>query len=61
LIEESEELTCQAAETTYEDLSSALGELRVGLIHGRMKAAEKAEVMARVSRPVSCNCWWPPR
>ena len=47
LIEESEELTCQAAETTFEDLSSALGELRVGLIHGRMKAAEKAEVMAR--------------
>ena len=47
LIEESEEMTCQAAETTFEDLSSALGELRVGLIHGRMKAAEKAEVMAR--------------
>ncbi|MFD2645858.1 ATP-dependent DNA helicase RecG [Pseudomonas japonica] len=46
LIEESEELTCQAAETTFEELSSALGELRVGLIHGRMKAAEKAAVMA---------------
>jgi ATP-dependent DNA helicase RecG len=46
LIEESEELTCQAAESTYEDLGSALGELRVGLIHGRMKPAEKAEIMA---------------
>ena len=46
LIEESEELTCQAAETTYEDLTSALGELKVGLIHGRMKPAEKAAVMA---------------
>ncbi|MFJ4393409.1 ATP-dependent DNA helicase RecG [Pseudomonas sp. NPDC089396] len=46
LIEESEELTCQAAESTYEDLGSALGELRVGLIHGRMKPAEKAAVMA---------------
>ena len=46
LIEESEELTCQAAETTFEELSMALGELRVGLIHGRMKAAEKAAVMA---------------
>lgn len=46
LIEESEELTCQAAESTYEELGSALGELRVGLIHGRMKPAEKAEVMA---------------
>jgi ATP-dependent DNA helicase RecG len=47
LIEESEELTCQAAETTFEELTSALGELRVGLVHGRMKPAEKAEVMAR--------------
>jgi len=46
LIEESEELTCQAAETTFEELTSALGELRVGLIHGRMKPAEKAEIMA---------------
>ncbi|KIY41668.1 ATP-dependent DNA helicase RecG [Pseudomonas sp. 10-1B] len=45
LIEESEELTCQAAESTYEELGSALGELRVGLIHGRMKPAEKAEIM----------------
>ncbi|WP_295462415.1 ATP-dependent DNA helicase RecG [uncultured Pseudomonas sp.] len=46
LIEESEELTCQAAETTYEELQLALAELRVGLIHGRMKPAEKAAVMA---------------
>ncbi|AEJ15686.1 MULTISPECIES: ATP-dependent DNA helicase RecG [Pseudomonas] len=46
LIEESEELTCQAAESTYEELGSALGELRVGLIHGRMKPVEKAEIMA---------------
>jgi ATP-dependent DNA helicase RecG len=47
LIEESEELTCQAAETTFEDLVAALGGLHVGLIHGRMKAAEKAAVMAQ--------------
>jgi ATP-dependent DNA helicase RecG len=47
LIEESEELTCQAAETTFEELSLALGELKVGLIHGRMKPAEKAEIMAQ--------------
>jgi len=46
LIEESKELTCQASESTYEELGSALGELRVGLIHGRMKPAEKAAVMA---------------
>jgi ATP-dependent DNA helicase RecG len=45
LIEESEELTCQAAQTTFEELSAALGELCVGLIHGRMKPAEKAAVM----------------
>ncbi|KAB0547163.1 ATP-dependent DNA helicase RecG [Pseudomonas argentinensis] len=45
LIEESEELTCQAAQTTYEDLSAALVGQRVGLIHGRMKPAEKAAVM----------------
>ena len=45
LIEESEELTCQAAQTSYEELTAALGELRVGLIHGRMKPAEKAAVM----------------
>ncbi len=45
LIEESEELTCQAAQSTFEELSAALGELRVGLIHGRMKPAEKAAVM----------------
>lgn len=45
LIEESEELTCQAAQSTYEELSAALGELRVGLIHGRLKPAEKAAVM----------------
>ncbi|MBD1585465.1 ATP-dependent DNA helicase RecG [Pseudomonas typographi] len=47
LIEESEELTCQAAQSTFDDLGAALGELRVGLIHGRMKATEKAEVMAQ--------------
>ncbi|MET1076779.1 MAG: ATP-dependent DNA helicase RecG [Pseudomonas sp.] len=47
LIEESEELTCQAAETTFQDLSAALGGLHVGLIHGRMKPAEKAAVMAQ--------------
>ena len=45
LIEESEELTCQAAQTTFEELQLALGELRVGLVHGRMKPAEKAAIM----------------
>lgn len=45
LIEESEELTCQAAESTFADLTLALAGQKVGLIHGRMKPAEKAAVM----------------
>ncbi|WP_445620314.1 ATP-dependent DNA helicase RecG [Kushneria sp. Sum13] len=45
LIEESEALTCQAAEVTRDTLTEALPEFQVGLVHGRMKAAEKAEVM----------------
>lgn len=47
LIEESEALQCQAAEVTAEQLKERLAELRIGLVHGRMKAAEKAEVMQR--------------
>ena len=46
LIEESEALELQTAVDTHERLSDALADLRVGLIHGRMKGAEKAEVMA---------------
>lgn len=46
LIEESEELTCQAAETTFEELTALLSDLKIGLIHGRLKAADKAEIMA---------------
>jgi ATP-dependent DNA helicase RecG len=47
LIEESEEVEAQAAQTTFEQLSGALPELRVGLLHGRMKPAEKQAVMRR--------------
>ncbi len=50
LIEESEELTCQAAESTFEDLTLALVGQKVGLIHGRMKPAEKAQVMDSFKR-----------
>lgn len=46
LIEESESLQCQAAENTEQELQRALPELRIGLIHGRMKATEKASIMA---------------
>ncbi|MFW5825232.1 MAG: ATP-dependent DNA helicase RecG [Marinobacter sp.] len=47
LIEESEALQCQAAEVTAENLAERLPELRVGLVHGRLKAADKAAVMER--------------
>jgi ATP-dependent DNA helicase RecG len=45
LIEESEALQLQTATETYETLCEALPDLRVGLVHGRLKPAEKAEVM----------------
>jgi len=45
LIEESEALECQAAEDTANNLQLALTDLRIGLVHGRMKAAEKQYVM----------------
>lgn len=45
LIDESEELQCQAAEETAVSLTEALSEFRVGLVHGRMKAKEKDAVM----------------
>ena len=46
LIEESEALQLQTATDTYAMLSSALPDLRVGLVHGRMKPAEKQIVMS---------------
>jgi ATP-dependent DNA helicase RecG len=45
LIEESEQLRAQAAEVAHAELAAAIGEDRVGLIHGRMKPAEKQRVM----------------
>jgi len=47
LIEESEVLQCQAAEDTALHLQEQLPELKIGLVHGRMKAAEKQEIMTR--------------
>jgi len=46
LIEESEALQCQNAEETWELLKEALPNLKVGLIHGRMKSDEKEAIMA---------------
>ncbi|HCH69201.1 MAG TPA: ATP-dependent DNA helicase RecG [Colwellia sp.] len=45
LIEESEVLQCQAAEDTALHLQEQLPELKIGLVHGRMKAIEKQEIM----------------
>ena len=47
LIEDSEEVEAQAAQSTFEQLGAALPELRLGLLHGRMRPAEKQAVMAR--------------
>lgn len=45
LIEESEALQCQAAEDTASQLAEALPDLRIGLVHGRLKSTEKEAVM----------------
>ena len=45
LVEESETLDAKAAEATYEELSARLPHLKIGLVHGRMKADEKQLVM----------------
>ena len=46
LIEESEVLQLQTAVESYEQLTQALPGFKVGLVHGRLKAEEKAAVMA---------------
>ncbi|HEV7432457.1 MAG TPA: ATP-dependent DNA helicase RecG, partial [Steroidobacteraceae bacterium] len=45
LIEESEELRCQAAEESAALLTEALPQVRVGLVHGRLSGARKETVM----------------
>ena len=47
LIEDSDQLEAQSAEATWQTLEARLPGIGVGLIHGRMKSDEKAEVMAR--------------
>lgn len=42
---QQKKLELQAAETAYQELTEALPELRIGLVHGRMKPAEKQAVM----------------
>ncbi len=45
LIDESEILEAQAAEEVCQLLQQQLPEVRIGLVHGRMKSAEKQQVM----------------
>ena len=45
LIDESEVLEAQAAAEIAQELQTTLPDVKIGLVHGRMKAAEKQEVM----------------
>ena len=45
LIEESEVLQCETAEASAIHLQQALPGLRIGLVHGRLSTAEKAQTM----------------
>ena len=50
LIDESEVLQCQAAEITAAELAAALPELKIGLVHGRLKSSEKQSIMQQFSQ-----------
>ncbi len=50
LVEESEHVDLQNATATHAELVAALPGTLVGLLHGRMKSAEKAAVMQRFTR-----------
>ena len=45
LIDDSDEVVAQAAQSTFEALQLALPELRIGMVHGRQKASEKQAMM----------------
>ena len=46
LIEESEALQLQTAVESFEELTQVLPDFKIGLVHGRLKADEKAAVMS---------------
>src|SRR5690606_32494179 len=50
IIDESDEVVAQAAQTTWEQLTASLPELRVGFVHGRLKAAQKQATMLAFKR-----------
>ena len=45
LIDDSDDVVAQAAQSTFEALQLALPELRIGMVHGRQKSAEKQATM----------------
>ena len=47
LVEESDVLQCQAAEVTAQQLTAELTNVRVGLVHGRMKQQDKQLIISR--------------
>jgi ATP-dependent DNA helicase RecG len=60
LVEESDVLEAEAAESTAERLRAALPHLRIERVHGRMKGSDRDAVMDAFRRARS-TCWWRPR
>src|SRR6056297_763590 len=54
LVEESEHVDLTAAEDRFQRLRAALGEGRVGLVHGQMPSEEKYAAMARFQSGQTC-------
>jgi ATP-dependent DNA helicase RecG len=50
LVEESEKIEARSAIEAYEELSKVFFRRRVGLLHGRMKPAEKDDIMSAFGR-----------
>ncbi len=50
LVEDSETLTLNSAEKTWESLSVVYPELEIGLIHGKMKSKDKEQIMHAFER-----------
>ena len=61
LVEESETIDLAAAERPRRRCCAACSATKVGLVHGRMKAAEKDAVMAGFADGRASTCWSPPR
>ena len=57
LIEESEKLELQTAVALHAELTAALPDSAVGLLHGRMKPDDKAAVMDDFVAGEDRTCW----